>query len=167
MSDRDVCKAVLIDGQGRWGCVELEGHEGDHHFAQFLARGMAGQEPDCQHPAGHAGPHVWNEQGDAVVPPKQELLEEALRIVTGPRQQLYGRPSQNFIDTANILNAYFQARAITQAGETEVEPYDVAAILICLKLARIATSPGHKDNWVDIAGYAACGWECVVDAELP
>lgn len=28
-----------------------------------------------------------------------------------------------------------------------------------LKIARIATGHGKADNWVDLAGYAACGGE--------
>jgi len=47
-----------------------------------------------------------------------------------------------------------------------VEPRDVANMMILLKVARNnhahPDDPGHRDNWVDIAGYAACGAE--VDA---
>ena len=35
----------------------------------------------------------------------------------------------------------------------------VAALLALLKIARIATGHGKSDNWVDLAGYAACGGE--------
>ena len=32
--------------------------------------------------------------------------------------------------------------------------------MVLMKLARIKGSNGtHKDSWVDIAGYAACGYE--------
>ena len=34
-----------------------------------------------------------------------------------------------------------------------------AALLALLKIARIATGHGKSDNWVDLAGYAACGGE--------
>ena len=37
--------------------------------------------------------------------------------------------------------------------------HDVAAMMILLKVARLATSPDKWDNWVDIAGYAALGGE--------
>ena len=33
------------------------------------------------------------------------------------------------------------------------------ALLALLKIARIATGHGKSDNWVDLAGYAACGGE--------
>ena len=35
---------------------------------------------------------------------------------------------------------------------------DVAVMMILLKIARVASSK-KSDNWVDIAGYAACGGE--------
>jgi hypothetical protein len=37
---------------------------------------------------------------------------------------------------------------------------DVAAMLALLKIARLQQSPNHRDSWVDLAGYAACGAEC-------
>jgi hypothetical protein len=36
---------------------------------------------------------------------------------------------------------------------------DVAVMLALLKVARIKQNPNHTDNWIDIAGYAACGGE--------
>lgn len=36
--------------------------------------------------------------------------------------------------------------------------------MMCLfKIARIATGHGKADNWVDLAGYAACGGELEAD----
>ena len=40
-----------------------------------------------------------------------------------------------------------------------ISPVDVAAMLALLKIARIASGHGKSDNWVDLAGYAACGGE--------
>lgn len=40
-----------------------------------------------------------------------------------------------------------------------VEPEDVAAMMSLLKIARVATGHGKADNWIDLAGYAACGGE--------
>lgn len=44
-------------------------------------------------------------------------------------------------------------------AEVCIVPEDVAALLGLLKIARIATGHGKSDNWVDLAGYAACGGE--------
>jgi hypothetical protein len=32
-------------------------------------------------------------------------------------------------------------------------------MMIGVKLARLANKMGHEDTWMDIAGYAALGWE--------
>jgi hypothetical protein len=36
---------------------------------------------------------------------------------------------------------------------------DVAHLMVLLKVARSINNPQHKDSWIDIAGYAACGAE--------
>lgn len=59
-----------------------------------------------------------------------------------------------------LLNAYMDGRS-DEAGYFTPEPYDGAVINALLKISRIAVSPAHRDNWVDLAGYAAIGWECV------
>lgn len=51
--------------------------------------------------------------------------------------------------------------------ERQFTPHDVALAMICLKLSRITWTPGQMDSWVDIAGYAACGWECSVEEAIP
>ena len=41
----------------------------------------------------------------------------------------------------------------------DLRPQDVAVMMMLLKIARIGTGADKEDNWVDIAGYAACGGE--------
>jgi hypothetical protein len=47
--------------------------------------------------------------------------------------------------------------------------YEVEQVLALLKIARLRGNPRHDENWVDLAGYAACGAELVgcVYAEQP
>jgi hypothetical protein len=33
----------------------------------------------------------------------------------------------------------------------------VALFLACVKIARLSNNKAHRDSWVDLAGYAACG----------
>lgn len=43
---------------------------------------------------------------------------------------------------------------------TSASPALTWGAMMCLfKLARIATGHGKADNWIDLAGYAACGGE--------
>lgn len=72
-----------------------------------------------------------------------------------------------------ILNRADDARDATPAGVIAVvtKPYQFHGYaadhpllpeleeLALLKIARIATGHGKSDNWVDLAGYAACGGE--------
>jgi hypothetical protein len=82
---------------------------------------------------------------------REDLLEEATRLVTKDRNATYGPPTQDFDRIAAMWSTLF---------EREFTNYEVAMALICLKLSRLVHSPDHRDNWADMAGYAACGWEC-------
>jgi len=81
---------------------------------------------------------------------REEILNQATAIVTVDRNADYGEPEQNFKQIAEMWSAYLEAR---------IYPHDVAAMMVLLKVARIANTPGKEDHWVDIAGYAACGGE--------
>jgi hypothetical protein len=83
-------------------------------------------------------------------PIRQEVLEEAIGLTCGDRNQDYGDPRPNFEDTAAMWSAY---KGVT------FEAHDVAAMMILLKVARLKTSPGKRDNWTDAAGYAGLGAE--------
>lgn len=89
---------------------------------------------------------------------REEVLEQARKCVCGDREEDYGKPENNFATIAalwtNYLNAEFGGNLNLLLG-----PGDVAAMMILLKVSRIASGNGKDDNWVDIAGYAACGGE--------
>lgn len=86
---------------------------------------------------------------------REEILDGARDAVMKARNNSYGPPTQDFDRTAGILNSL----GVTVNGQP-VQSHHVAVIQIAVKLSRIAWSPGHKDSWLDIAGYAACGYEC-------
>ena len=87
---------------------------------------------------------------------REEILNAAKSCVCGDRDHDYGVPENNFRTIAKLWEAYFGNSYV------RIEPRDVAAMLALLKIARI--SAGKKvDNWVDLAGYAACGGE--IDGE--
>ena len=83
---------------------------------------------------------------------RESILDAAKRCVCGDRERDYGSPENNFGFIAELWTAY-------SGGETIFTSADVAAMMILLKLARVSTGYGKSDNWVDIAGYAACGGE--------
>lgn len=92
---------------------------------------------------------------------REEVLVEAKKCVCGDREEDYGKPENNFATIAalwtNYLNTTFNDINFI------IGPEDVAAMMILLKVSRIASGNGKNDNWVDIAGYAACGGELCGD----
>lgn len=83
---------------------------------------------------------------------RRECLEEATKIVTTDREEQYGSPEDNFALIASLWTLYF-------SYELCISTEDVVNMMILLKVARNATGTGKVDNYVDIAGYAACGAE--------
>ena len=86
------------------------------------------------------------------------VLEEALDIVFGAREKAYGHPRDDFARIANLWNAYCRNRAEdadVHNAVFEFQPYDVAYMMILLKMSRLTATPDHRDSIVDIAGYAA------------
>lgn len=84
---------------------------------------------------------------------RTRLLTDAEEIINGNRNSEYGPPTQDFQRTSIMWSAYLNK---------ELQAHDVAVLMILLKLSRIAWSPEVRDHWVDLAGYAACGYETTV-----
>ena len=80
---------------------------------------------------------------------RKELLEAAMKATTD-RGQEYGKPEDNFATIARLWTDYL---------DTPINAHDVAMMMILFKVARAKANPGHADNLVDIAGYAACAAE--------
>ena len=85
---------------------------------------------------------------------RDDVLSKALQCVTGDREADYGTPEQNFRTIALLWSVYIQ-----RLGRGYIEDKDVAAMLALVKIARIASGHAKADNWIDLAGYAACGGE--------
>lgn len=75
---------------------------------------------------------------------QETVLEEALRLVGGDRQESYGHPIFDFTRTAGLW---------TQVLGKEVTPQQVALCMILVKISR-EVNKHKRDNLVDIAGYA-------------
>lgn len=84
-------------------------------------------------------------------------LDTAAVCVCGDREQDYGSPENNFCTIARLWGDYLKGAGII--GMAYIAPHDVACMMALLKIARIASGQARPDNWVDLAGYAACGAE--------
>ena len=81
---------------------------------------------------------------------RKECLDSAAEAVLKNRQELYGKPEDGFAGIAAIWSVILGRK---------IASHEVALCLAALKIVRAANSPTHSDNWVDMAGYAACGSE--------
>jgi hypothetical protein len=75
-----------------------------------------------------------------------KILDDAKAAVTGPRQEEYGAPAENFARIAAYWSTYL---------EQPIQAHDVAIMMTLLKVARGL----GEDTCVDAAGYAALAWE--------
>lgn len=93
---------------------------------------------------------------------RSSVLVEADTIVNGARADEYGGPEDSFQKIASLWTAYLSS----MNEQVNISAADVACMMILLKIARLANSPDHRDSWVDIAGYAACGAEVALRHEV-
>lgn len=87
---------------------------------------------------------------------RKTILDAAEKCVCNDRQDQYGKPEDSFGAIADLWTAYLGT------GQ-EIDPVDVANMMILLKIGRAKENPKHQDNWVDMAGYAACAGEIAAD----
>ena len=85
---------------------------------------------------------------------RKTILDAAEKCVCQDRQDTHGRPEDSFGAIADLWMA--------DKG-VEFDPVDVAQMMILLKVGRAKENPKHQDNWVDMAGYAACAGEIAAE----
>jgi hypothetical protein len=83
------------------------------------------------------------------------ILKEAHTIIYGDREKTYGHPAKNLRAIATMWDVY-----INNKQSPEITAKDVAAMMMLVKVARFANDPTHRDNLVDICGYAALIERC-------
>ena len=81
---------------------------------------------------------------------REKCLRLANEAINGMRDEQYGSPEDNFKTIARLWSEYL---------EVVLSPVDVAMMMSLLKIARIKSGRQTGDSFVDIAGYAACGYE--------
>lgn len=81
---------------------------------------------------------------------RADILDAAKACVTRDRAATHGDAERTF----GLIAAYWSAHL-----DQPVSATDVATMMALLKLARAKGNPAYGDNWVDVAGYAACAGE--------
>lgn len=76
---------------------------------------------------------------------KLATFDREIKTITERRGEVYGHPAKDFSIAADLMRHF-----------DHVEPPALrhALRMICVKLARLATTPTHLDSYVDIVGYA-------------
>lgn len=95
--------------------------------------------------------------GDTILESAQ-VLRHAEGLVAGDRRADYGPAEESFQRIADLWTVLLHL-------ERDLTGEQVAVCLAALKLWRCTTAPGQFDSWVDLAGYAGLGWQCVVARE--
>lgn len=88
---------------------------------------------------------------------RKEILEQTVKTVCTDRNNQYGSPEDNFNLIKDLWQTYLHI--VIKKKDGYLEPVDVAMMMSLLKIARIATGKHKDDNFIDLAGYAACGGE--------
>ncbi len=81
----------------------------------------------------------------------EDMLRTAATLVGGQRAKDYGDKTENHQRIADLWNYWLRTVHITA--------YDVAIMMLLLKVARLMHTPGHSDSHIDIAGYASIAEE--------
>lgn len=94
---------------------------------------------------------------------REKVLKEALNCVNGEREKQYGNPEDNFKRIADLWSVYLTS--IFEDVVFELNPIDVAKMMILFKIARSNGDKDKMDNYVDMIGYAACAAEIFENGE--
>ena len=79
----------------------------------------------------------------------REYLEQAIKIVRGPRERDYGDKVTNHENIAKLWSAFL---------DHEISAHNVAICMMLVKVARLKHRP-TEDCYLDMAGYAAIAGE--------
>lgn len=97
---------------------------------------------------------------------RAEILDAAEKCVCGKRDHDYGVPEDSFY-TISLLWVIYLRAAHPELAEVltvkQLTTKDVGMMMALLKVARI-TASDKEDNYVDLAGYAACAGEIATSA---
>ena len=87
---------------------------------------------------------------------KAEIFDQAKALTTGDRMKAYGSVDENFQRTADLWNAYFQGRNMS---EQPIELFEVGILNQLQKISRLAHDPTNPDSHVDNVGFGGIAGE--------
>ena len=83
---------------------------------------------------------------------RAQFLDEVEKLVCKDRNVTHGDAEDNFRVIADLWNVYIK----NSKGE-DLNNKDVAIMMCLFKVSRLMSNIDNLENWLDLAGYAACG----------
>ncbi len=96
------------------------------------------------------GGHFYEPEPEKEKNVREHVLDAAKERVCSDRNLKYGEPEDNFGFIAQVWSDW---------KRVHFSALDVAVMMALFKIARIKTGGNIPDNFVDLAGYAACAGE--------
>ena len=90
-----------------------------------------------------------------------EILKTAHEIVSNDRAEKHG----DMKETHELIADYWNLYLITRQDVGKITARDVAIMMVLLKIARSQKGKFNADDYIDIAGYAACAVQIETDNE--
>jgi len=86
---------------------------------------------------------------------RAEFLEQVQKLVCADRNETHGDAEDNFRVIAELWNVYIK----NSPGDNcnDLNNKDVAIMMCLFKISRLMSNVNNMENWLDLAGYAACG----------
>ena len=102
----------------------------------------------------------WVKKPNESIPPsnaniRAQFLKEVEKLVCADRNVTHGDAEDNFTDIANLWNTYLGPLHI--GSGPAIDNKDVAVMMCLFKVSRLMSNRDNLENWLDLAGYAACG----------
>lgn len=85
-----------------------------------------------------------------------DIAAKAADLVGGDREQQHGKKVDNFGRIATVWNAWL---AVRRDPSAPLDAHDVGILMVLMKAARTQSGSHNMDDYVDMAGYAACSGE--------
>lgn len=86
---------------------------------------------------------------------RAQFLDEVEKLVCKDRNVTHGDAEDNFRVIASLWNVYLHNSPSENCPDLTNK--DVAIMMCLFKISRLMTNVNNMENWLDLAGYAACG----------
>jgi hypothetical protein len=87
---------------------------------------------------------------------RADFLAQVQQIVCQDRNVTHGDAEDNFRVIASLWNVYIH-NSKGELKDGDLNNKDVAIMMCLFKISRLMTNVNNMENWLDLAGYAACG----------